>query len=289
VLEERMRLFEHQWSRFTTGLFYFYVSSTDQDAHMLWRNMDPSHPMHSEGDPRFAGYILDLYQKMDELVGRVLPAVDDDTLLLICSDHGFTQFGRQFHLNTWLRDNGYLTLNAGAEKKKETTVFDVDWSQTVAYGMGFNGLYLNLKNREAKGIVEPSKAAGVIGRLQRDLEAITDPDTGTRPVAKVYSRDSLYSGEMTPNMPELLVGYTPGYRCSSQSFMGATGKEIINLNPWAWSGDHSMAYQMVPGSLFASRQVAKQVPSILDLPVTILEWFGIPKPQQMVGSSIFSG
>jgi predicted AlkP superfamily phosphohydrolase/phosphomutase len=287
VLEERMRLFDHQWSRFESGLFFFYVSSTDQDAHMLWRNMDPTHPKHNEGDPRFAGYILDLYQRMDELVGKVLPAVDDDTLLLICSDHGFTQFGRQFHLNTWLRDNGYLTLNSGAEKKDETSVFDVDWSQTVAYGMGFNGLYLNLKGREAKGIVEPTKAPELVARLQRDLEAINDPETGTRPVAKVYSRDALYSGEMTPSMPELLVGYTPGYRCSSQSFMGATGKEVINLNPWAWSGDHSMAYQMVPGSLFASRAVSKQVPSILDLPVTILEWFGVDKPEQMVGSSIF--
>ena len=107
-------------------------------------------------------------------------------------------------------------------------------------------------------------------------------------MAKVYSRDELYTGEMTPMMPELLVGYTPGYRNSSQSFMGSTGTEIINLNPWAWSGDHSMAFQMVPGTLFTNRAVSKAVPSILDLPVTILEHFGIAKPPQMVGSSIFS-
>ncbi len=288
VLDERMRLFDHQWSQFSEGLFYFYVSSTDQDAHMLWRNMDPTHPLHSEGDPRFAGYILDMYQRMDELVGKVLPAVDDETLLLICSDHGFTQFGRQFHLNTWLRDNGWLTLKPGAEKKEETSVFDIDWSQTAAYGMGFNGLYLNLKNREAQGIVEPNQAPGLLAKLRSELEAVSDTDTGTRPVAKVYSRDELYSGEMTPMMPELLVGYTPGYRNSSKSFMGSTGKEVINLNPWAWSGDHSMAYQMVPGTLFTNRPVSKSVPSILDLPVTILEHFGIAKPPQMVGSSIFS-
>jgi predicted AlkP superfamily phosphohydrolase/phosphomutase len=288
VLDERMRLFDHQWSRFSEGLFYFYVSSTDQDAHMLWRNMDSTHPKHSEGDPRFAGYILDLYARMDELVGKVLPAVDDKTLLLICSDHGFTQFGRQFHLNTWLRDNGWLALKPGAESKPETSVFDIDWSRTAAYGMGFNGLYLNLKNREAKGIVEPAQAPSLLARLQRELEAVSDLETGRRPVAKVYARDDLYSGAMTPSMPELLVGYTPGYRNSSQSFMGSTGSEIINLNPWAWSGDHSMAYQMVPGSLFSNRKVVKQVPSILDLPVTILEHFGVAKPSQMVGSSIFS-
>ena len=117
---------------------------------------------------------------------------------------------------------------------------------------------------------------------------MVDPETGTRPVARVYGRDALYSGDMTPSMPEMLVGYTPGYRTSDQSFMGSTGKQTINLNPWAWSGDHSMAYQMVPGSLFSSRKVSKSDPSILDLPVTILEWFGIARPEQMVGKSIFS-
>ena len=289
VLDERMRLFDYQWSRFKEGLFFFYVSSTDQDAHMLWRNMDPTHPLHSEGDPRFSGYILDMYQRMDELVGKVLPAVDDDTLVLICSDHGFAQFGRQFHLNTWLRDNGWLALKPGAEKKDETSVFDIDWSRTAAYGMGFNGLYLNLQGREAQGIVEPEKAGPIMAKLRQELESVSDSDTGTRPVAKVYSRDELYTGEMTPMMPELLVGYTPGYRNSSQSFMGSTGSQTINLNPWAWSGDHSMAFQMVPGTLFSNRKVAKAAPSIIDLPVTILDWFGVDKPSQMVGSSIFSG
>jgi predicted AlkP superfamily phosphohydrolase/phosphomutase len=286
VLEERMKLFEHQWARFDSGLFFFYVSSTDQDAHMLWRNMDPTHPKHNEGDPRFAGWIHHVYERADELVGRVLPAVDDNTLLLICSDHGFAQYARQFHLNTWLRDNGYLTIKSGSAKKIETSVIDIDWSQTVAYAMGFNGLYLNLENREAKGIVTPNKAPEILTRLRRDLETVVDLETGIRPVAKVYPRDELYSGDMTPSMPELLVGYTPGYRTSDQSFMGSTGKETINLNPWAWSGDHSMARDLVPGSLFTSRRVAKRDPNIMDLPVTILDWFGVPKPEQMVGRSI---
>ncbi|MCU0235139.1 MAG: alkaline phosphatase family protein, partial [Thermoanaerobaculales bacterium] len=108
LLHEQMALFDHQWSRFKGGLFYFYISSTDQDAHMLWRNMDPTHPKHHESDLRFAGWIPHLYEEMDKLVGKVLPAVDDRTLVLVCSDHGFAQFARQFHLNTWLRDNGYL-------------------------------------------------------------------------------------------------------------------------------------------------------------------------------------
>jgi predicted AlkP superfamily phosphohydrolase/phosphomutase len=287
LLHEQMALFDHQWSRFKGGLFYFYISSTDQDAHMLWRNMDPTHPKHHESDLRFAGWIPHLYEEMDKLVGKVLPAVDDRTLVLVCSDHGFAQFARQFHLNTWLRDNGYLKLKESAAKKEETSIFDVDWSGTAAYGVGFNGLYVNLQGREGQGIVPPEKVAELTSRLARELEAVVDPETGQRPIAKVYRRDEMYLGPATPIMPELLVGYTPGYRNASSSVLGATGRPTIDLNPWAWSGDHSMARDLVPGTLLSSRRTAKAEPSILDLPVSILEFFGVETPQQMVGSSIF--
>jgi predicted AlkP superfamily phosphohydrolase/phosphomutase len=288
ILEERMRLFEYEWERFEEGLFYFYVSSTDQDAHMLWRNMDPTHPLHKESDPRFAGYLPHLYERMDELVGRVLPAVDDDTLVLIASDHGFAQFGRQVHLNTWLREHGYLQIKDEARNKEHTSVLDVDWNHTAAYAMGFNGLYLNLEGRERDGIVKPDStmARNALSKLTRELLSIKDDETGINPIAQVYPRDELYQGDMTWDMPELLVGFRPGYRHSSDSVLTETGKSLIELNPYPWSGDHSMAKDLVPGVLFASRDFAEQNPTILDLPVTILDFFGIEKPPEMVGRSL---
>ena len=163
-------MFDYEWSNFNSGLFYFYVSNTDQDAHMMWRNMDKSHPLHKVSDLRFSGFIPHLYEEMDKLVGKVLPAMDDDTLLLICSDHGFASFSRQFHLNTWLRDNGFLELKEGAKKKEVTNILDVDWKRTYAYGLGFNGLYLNLKGRERDGIVEPGDEQRVARRVRQHLQ-----------------------------------------------------------------------------------------------------------------------
>jgi predicted AlkP superfamily phosphohydrolase/phosphomutase len=254
---------------------------------MLWRNMDETHPMHQASDVRFSGYIHHLYERMDDLVGKILPALDDDTLLLICSDHGFAQFGRQFHLNSWLRRQGYLTIKPAEERKPETSFLDVDWKNTLAYGVGFNGLYLNLEGREGQGIVNQDHAAELAARLARELEAITDPETGRKPVTRVYPRGTMYTGEMTPAMPELLVGYTPGFRCSAPSVLGATGAQVLDVNPWAWSGDHSMARDLVPGSLFCSREIEGSNPDIVDLPVTILDFFGIEKPARMVGRSLF--
>lgn len=289
ILKERLALFRYEWSRFRSGLFFFYVSSTDQDAHMLWRNMDETHPMHQASDVRYAGYLHHLYEQMDGLVGEVLPAVDDNTLVLICSDHGFAQFGRQFHLNTWLRDNGYLVLQPGAEKKEEATVLDIDFEKTAAYGIGFNGLYINQEGREWYGFISPGKRLDLVERISRELEAIVDPETGIRPVAKVYRREEVYQGDLTFEMPDLLVGYTPGFRSSSDSVIGGTGKVILDVNPWAWSGDHSMAKDLIPGTLASSVAIRRREPNIVDLPVTILDYFGIEKPPDMIGRSLLRG
>lgn len=286
ILEDRLRLFEHEWSRFREGLFFFYVSSTDQDTHMLWRNMDKNHPMHEASDVRFSGYIHHLYEEMDKLVGKVLPAADDDTLVLVCSDHGFAPFGRQFHLNSWLRQEGYLAVRAEAAHKDKATVEDIDWSATAAYGIGFNGLYMNRAGREGQGILSDSEAIRLAERIAAELEAIRDPETSQRPVHRVYRKRQVYSGEFTVDMPELLVGYTPGYRSSSESVMGESGNEILNLNPWAWAGDHSMARDLVPGCLFSSHPLDSQHPNIRDLPVTILQFFGVRKPFGMQGEPL---
>ncbi|MDE0126565.1 MAG: alkaline phosphatase family protein [Bryobacterales bacterium] len=286
ILEDRLRLFEHEWDRFSDGLFFFYVSSTDQDTHMLWRNMDKTHPMHDASDVRFSGYIHHLYEEMDRLVGRVLPAADDDTLLLICSDHGFAPFGRQFHLNSWLRREGYLAVKDEAASKEVANVEDIDWPKTAAYGIGFNGLYMNRVGREGQGTLGDGEAERVSARIATELEAIRDSDTGERPVHRVYRRSELYQGEFSSDMPELLVGYTPGYRSSSGSVMGESGKEILDINPWAWAGDHSMARDLVPGCLFSSQPLAGANPNIKDLPVTILQFFGLRQPFGMQGTSL---
>ena len=287
ILDERMRMFDYEWERFRDGLLFFYVSSTDQDTHMFWRSIDESHPLHAESDPALRRFIFDVYERMDRMVGRVMERLDDDSLLLILSDHGFASFAKEFHLNAWLRRHRYLSIKPEAAGRAHAGYRDVDWSRTSAYAIGLNGLYINLRGREGQGSVDPAEAEEIKTRLKRELEAWRDPETGERPVYRVYRREEVYSGPEMETLPDLIVGYDAGYRISGTDAQLQIGPRILAANQLRWSGDHCMAAEVVPGILFSSRPLELDDPRIVDLPVTILAEFGIERPEQMRGRNIF--
>src|SRR5581483_72905 len=193
--------------------------------------------------------IEDLYRRMDDLIGEVMKRMDDKTLLLVISDHGFKSFARGVNLNAWLHQNGYLTLKAGRNESGDWFE-DVDWSQTRAYTMGLNGLYLNLRGREREGIVSPGAEADALkDELRRKLEGLVDPASGRTGITGVFDCDAVYAGPYVDNAPDLIVGYGAGYRASWDSVMGKVSDQIFEDNVKAWSGDHCVDPRLVPGVL----------------------------------------
>ncbi len=200
------------------------------------------------------------------------------------SDHGFSNFGRQFNLNSWLRGMGYL----GPPDCTSITK-DVDWSQTIAYGLGINGLYLNLKGRERDGVVEPGdQQEAFLAELTERLEAVVDPDFNDRRVIRaVYRADKVYSGNATALAPDLIVGYSRGYRASWATCLGDLTDKILLDNDLAWSADHCADALEVPGVLFSNRAIRAGSPSLVDVAPSILTSFGLPLPSSMEGKSFF--
>src|SRR5262249_24573886 len=140
--------------------------------------------------------------------GDLLDRYGSQATIIVMSDHGFANFGRQFNLNAWLRSQGYL-----GPPECTSLMTDADWSATVAYGLGINGLYLNLKGRERDGIVEPGKQAeDYLEELTRLLEEVTDDDEhgNARVIRSVHRSDKIYTGNATALAPDLIVGYARG-------------------------------------------------------------------------------
>ncbi len=289
VFEERERAFQHELGQFREGLLYFYFGSLDQCSHAMWRCMDPAHPAyHPFEDAVFADYITNLYIKFDGILGGVLDQLDDDTTLIVLSDHGFAPWYREFHLNRWLYDEGYLALKPGVDPGRVEWLLGVDWSRTRAFGMGINGLYVNQRGREAQGIVaQGEETDALVDEIAAKLEMVLDPRDESRVIVKAYKAREVYHGPYTTTAPDLVVGYGRGYRGSDQTAGGQVPPEILTDNTKKWSGDHCADYHHVPGVLFTNRPITHEMPSLYDMAPTMLAEFGIEKRSWMVGRSVF--
>jgi predicted AlkP superfamily phosphohydrolase/phosphomutase len=289
VLAEHRRIFDAEFPRFNRGVFFFYFSSLDLNSHMFWRLMDPKHP---EYDATLAAQngsaIEDFYEQMDQVLGEVLPRLDDRTTLLVLSDHGFAPYYRSFNLNTWLLDNGYINLKNDTSRNSSEPFANVNWTQTRAYGVGLNGLYINLRGRESNGIVEAGTAAdSLMAEIRAKLLAVQDLKAKQPVITRVDLASEAYQGSYAREGPDLIVGYNRGYRAGWQTILGAFPTDEIEDNTNPWSGDHCMDYTLVPGVLLSNRKIAAEAPALTDIAPTILAEFGIPKAKGMIGQSVF--
>jgi predicted AlkP superfamily phosphohydrolase/phosphomutase len=262
---------------FTQGLLFYYFGNLDQVSHMLWRARDPGHPAYDEvADAPYATVIDDLYVAFDRIVGETIRRMGPETTLIVMSDHGFTSWRRSFHLNGWLRDQGYLTVLQPGLQDDPGLFQNVDWSRTRAYGLGLNGLYINLRGREQKGIVAPQDRAALIDEIRTALLGTIDPKTGRSAVTKVYPREQIYTDAGHFNLaPDLVLGYAEGTRVSNASALGGVPAGVIVDNTSEWSGDHCMDPDSVPGILLTNRRLRRPAAALDKLAGAILAEFGI--------------
>ena len=286
---EREAMFFESIRRTRKGLVTCVFDTPDRIQHMFYRYREPDHPANRAlAEDGHAGALEDMYDRMDALVGRTRKMLRRGDVLIVLSDHGFTSFRRGVNLNAWLRDEGYLFLKDGADGYGG--LGEVDWQRTRAYTFGLSGVYLNQKGREAQGIVEPSEAAALRREIAERLRGLKDPATGEAALHNVHDRAEAYSGPYAANGPDLITGYAKGYRASWDAALGRTEKEVFSDNVKAWSGDHSVDRDLVPGVLFTSRPLDPDAaPRLIDIGPTILRLFGVPTPAYMDGSTLTLG
>ncbi len=293
VLDERRRLLKNELARFrktqSPALLFFYFSSVDQRNHMLARQMDHEHPFHDLDTPASLEHAMrDTYIEFDEILGRVMQELDDDTTLMVMSDHGFAPFRRQAHLNSWLEQNGYLVLKDPARRDSYKWLQGIDWSKTRAFAIGLNSLYLNVRGRERNGIVAPAERASLAREIADKLSAWTDGPGGPAVVTQPLLREEAYQGPHVEEAPDILVGYARGYRSSWATTSGEIPAGLLIDNDAEWSGDHCMDTRVVPGILMSNRPLRTgQSADLKDLPVSILAHYGIEAPAQMKGRPVY--
>jgi predicted AlkP superfamily phosphohydrolase/phosphomutase len=281
LLAERERMFDNALEHSRRGVVACVFDTSDRVQHMFYRHFE------GRGDPQWQGAIADLYQRMDRLAGKAMEHVDDNTMLFVLSDHGFCSFRRAVNLNSWLHRNGYLALTGG-HTESGRYFLHVDWTRTRAYCLGLSGLYLNLRGREAQGIVRRGAEEEALKReLMARLSGFRDEEHDCTAIRQVYATSSLYRGPYLDAAPDLIVGYDEGYRTSWDAAVGKVTSRVIEDNSKAWSGDHCVDPLLVPGVLFCNRKIDSEDPGIEDLAPTALHLFGIDPPAWMDGKPLF--
>ncbi|UCF38746.1 MAG: alkaline phosphatase family protein [Acidobacteriota bacterium] len=286
VHAERERMLFDAIEKTRRGAVVCVFDITDRLQHMFFRYLDPDHPANVGKDvTEHKNAIRDLYVEMDKLVGRVMDSVDDETALVVMSDHGFKPFKRGVNLNTWLHQNGYLVLKGEATGAEWFE--GVDWERTRAYAVGFGGIYLNIKGREAQGIVERGEESKQLKQeIIEGLTGLVDPEHDRSAIRAVYDTREVFSGPYVGEGPNLVVGFSVGYRVSWTCATGAVTSEVFEDNTRSWSGDHTVNPPDVPGILFANRRIDSDDPSIMDIGPSVLDLFGVPVPEYCDGSPI---
>ncbi len=290
VLRESTAMYEYELRRLDSGMLFYYFSNADQRQHMFWRLLDERHPAYDAAlASKYGNAIENIYVEMDKILAMTMDRMDRDTTLMVMSDHGFNPFRRGFNLNSWLVENGYHSLIRPGQQEGSSLFSNSDWSRSRAYGTGFNGLYINQRGREREGAVAAgTEKDNLVAEIVRKLEEIKDPKTGDRVIYKAYIARDVYQGPYAEMAPDIVLGFDRNYRIASDSALGGFPRDILVDNVQKWSGDHMCSPDVLPGILLANRKIPAESPALFDLTASILDIFGIRKPETMIGRSVFS-
>ena len=177
----------------------------DRMHHAFWNFHDSEHSQYVRGDP-FENAIRDYYIYTDKKIGEWLSRVDENTAVLVVSDHGAKRMDGGICINEWLWRNGYLVFKKDPVVGQITRFeeMEVDWSRTQAWGSGgyFGRLFLNVKDREPEGMTLQSEYETVRDQLLREILTITDP-SGKSIRTKVYKPENIY--QWIKNIPPDLI------------------------------------------------------------------------------------
>lgn len=284
IEDERNKMFWEEFKKFDKGILAFVYDTSDRIQHTHW---DETLLDEDDGEFSVNEAVVDYYIEKDEFLGKVLSQIEDKTALIVLSDHGFTSYERNVDINSWLSKNGFMTLTQQPDEKHAGELFEfVDWSKTKAYSAGFNSIYLNLKGRESKGIVEESERDKVVEEIIHSLEELTDSKTKKKVIVRLYKREEVYHGGYVGDAPDIIIGFYPGYRMSWQTAVGGITPEIIFNNKKAWNGDHLVDPEFVPGVLFTNFKINKKDPHQMDIAPTVLTLAGLNVPAEIDGKSL---
>lgn len=279
MTERRFALARHLMETREWDFFQLVEMGTDRIQHGFWHFMDPRHPKYEP--THFGDAIHEYYKTIDREVGTLLERVDNDTDVLVVSDHGAKRMDGGVCINEWLQQEGLLTIKAKPPGKVPLEECEIDWDCTVAWASGgyYSRVFLNIQGREPNGIV--TDAEGTLRDLKARIEAI--PDHRGQPMATTaYIPEETYH-TVNGMAPDLIVLF-------GDLFWRAVGSighdEFYTFDNDTGPDDANHAQHGIFILRDGSPAGCVEGHQLMDIAPTLLNRMGLPVPGDMQGRII---
>ena len=250
TLDARFEAFKSYIQRDDWDLFFGVFMTTDRVNHFLFE--------HYTRDGEYREEFLEFYARVDHYLGELRDMLDEETTMIVASDHGFTTLEHEVKCNVWLEQNGWLSY----EGDDHDSLADID-ADTQAYSLIPGRFYVNLEGREPRGAVPKEEYEAVREELKADLEAMEGP--AGQPVAdRVVTKEAAFRGDHADIAPDLVVVPNHGFDLKS-GFKG--GDDVFATGPrnGMHSFDNACLFVDDEGTRVDDANLYDIAPTILDL------------------------
>jgi predicted AlkP superfamily phosphohydrolase/phosphomutase len=267
--------------------FQFVDIGLDRMHHGFWHCFDKSHSAYEPANPHESA-IPEYYRLLDEQIGKVLEMLDEDTIVLIVSDHGAQRLDGGFAVNEWLTREGLLVLE---EFPREITPFSklrVNWARTKVWSEGgyYARVYFNVRGREPEGVIPPDAYHAFQNELKAKFEALADPQ-GRSLNSLVFKPQEIYR-DVRRIPPDLIVHFG----ALSWRSVGSVGYNRLHVQENDTGPDacnHAQYGMFILAASNCPLRGEYQGARLLDIAPTLLDLAGYEIPSTMQGRSLMTG
>jgi predicted AlkP superfamily phosphohydrolase/phosphomutase len=289
MTEKRFIVLKHLLKNKPWDFFMFVEMGVDRIHHGMWQYMDPTHPKYEPGNP-YQDAIKDYYKTIDQELGELLSALDDDTVVMVVSDHGAKKMDGGICINEWLRREGYLVLKEEPMREGDRPIpfekVEVDWEKTTAWGAGgyYARVFLNVQGRERNGLIPKSDYEKVRDELAAGIEAI--PDHKGNPInTTCYRPEAIYRHVL--NIPPDLIVYLGDLHWRSVGSFGFDTVHTFENDTGPDDANHAQDGMIIvydPRQNLGGRHLGGV--QLMDVAPSVLHLMGQPIPEDMQGRMI---
>ena len=287
MTKRRFKAFRKHYSEGDYDFAIMVEMGVDRIHHAFWRFMDKEHRLYEPGN-KYENAIHDYYVYLDGLIDGLLEDIDDGTEVMIVSDHGAKTMVGGFCINEWLQQKGYLTLKEQPTEPTKLTPDMIDWSKTKAWGEGgyYSRIFMNVEGREPQGVIPAGDYHRERDELAEHLRYTVD-EKGELLETIVYKPEEIYEGIV--NIPPDLIVHLGGLDWRSAGSVGMGTMHIFENDTGPDDANHAQEGIFISSIHFRTSVSHKNPYSIFDIAPTVLDYFGIDIPDEMIGESLFSG